>query len=231
MRNTKLFKFVMMSVMLCTASAAFASSASALTTNGPGTFSATAGTSRLVVTPPSPGTPFAITCTDTRASGSLIGPGPYTPAVNLTPTGLTLTFNSCTAVGNPAVVSCTSSASTLWATANPSAGITPGEVRGVSCQITFPSFPNCRITVSPTNGAGTRVVSGQYANPTSTTPGRLTVFAANQALTAQWSTISGGSCPFLTPTNGTGTAQFGAPGSPISNLVYTVTSAFVPVIS
>lgn len=110
-------------------------------------------------------------------------------------------------------VTCTNTAQ-LQVTGPPVAGTTPGRLTNISCTINFTGV--CSATVTGT-------VQGSYTNPTAGTPGRLTIFAAGQALTA------GSGCPAnLLPA---GAATFSNTSG--GDLVYTLDGANTthPVIS
>jgi hypothetical protein len=234
MRNTKLFKFIMMFVLLCTASAAAASTASAWTTNaaaGGSAFTATAPAALLRITP-SGGATVGLNCTGTvapgnRATGTVLALSGVTPT---SPTqvvsNLQLTFTNCTIAGVPATVSCTSTAQ-LWALSPNPAGPTSvvrGEVRNVNCTVTVPAFsgpPQCTLSITG-NGASGRGVYGDYSNSASTVTALL---SPAQTLQATWTA----GCTFLPAGGGPAPATFTNKAQ--TALVYTVTSAYKPVIT
>lgn len=219
MRNSKLFKLAMVSVLMLTASAAFGwSTASAWTTTAGGSsLAATAPTSKLTI---NTATPVGVQCTGTSASGNLLS---LVNANNGLPTKvsstLTLTFTGCTAAGLAATVNCTGTAAELWAISY-SGGITTGQVRNVTCSITVNSLPGCKITVVGSGASGV-AVSVTYNNTTK----QLIVSASGQTLTASWTSA----CTILTPRPGSASATF----TNLSNgaLVYTSTATPAPVVT
>lgn len=217
MRNSKLFKLIMMSVMLCSVSAAFASSASAWTTSTGGlSLAATAPASKLTINTASP---VGVQCTGTSASGSLLSLTNSAGSPKQLSSSLTLTFTGCTAAGLAANVTCTGfTAAQLWAVSY-TGGVTTGEARNVTCSITVNAFPGCKITVTSTGTAG-KAATITYNNATF----QLTVSLTGQTITATWS-----NCPFITPSSGSASATFGALAG--GSLVYTSTATPKPVIT
>jgi hypothetical protein len=232
MRHTKLFKFIMMFVLLCVGSAAAASTASAWTTNAASPsgspFTATASAALLRITP-SGGSTVDLNCTGTVAPGNR-ATGTLKPHTNnattpiLLVSDLQLTFTNCTIAGVPASVACTNSAQ-LWALSpNPAVptSVVRGEVRNVYCTVTVPAYFGCTITVVG-NGTSGRAVYGDYSNPAATLTALL---SPAQTLQATWTTSQ---CSFLPAGPQPAPARLANKG--LTALVYTVTSAFKPVIT
>lgn len=224
MRNSRLFKLTMMSILMLTATAAFGwSTASAWTTTAGGlSLAATAPTSKLTINTASP---VGVQCTGTSTSGSLLSTSStVVESPEKLSSSLTLTFTGCTAAGLAASVNCSGAAPELWGNSYTS-GVTTGEIRNVLCSITVTSLPGCKITVTGT-GTNGRAVYGTYANAT----GQLTVLNPTsgtqiQTLTASWNS----SCTILTPRPGSASANF----TNLSNgaLVYTSTASPKPVVT
>lgn len=217
MRNSKLFKLIMMSILLCTASAAFASSASALTTNGPGNFTATAPASLWTIN--ASGGAVGVQCSTTGLSGSLRALSGVAVPVQVT-NSVTLSFSGCTVAGLPATVTCSATATQFWATSNVISGVLAGQVRGISCTIRPTSFPSCTINLNATSGWGAAILNFSFGN----WGAQFTFAVSGQSLTATWA-----NCPFITPSSGSASVGWTSVG--FSALIYTVTSAFKPIFS
>jgi hypothetical protein len=236
MRNTKLFKIIMTFVLLCSASAAAGSTASAWTTNAAASgspFTATAPAALLRISPPGAAT-VGLNCTGTvapgnRALGTLVAltGSPGTP--KLLVSNLKLEWTNCTIAGVPATVTCTNSAQ-LWANGPATVGVSGtvnGEVRNLNCTVTAPAFSGCTVTIVG-GGASGRAVFSDYSNAASTLTALL---SPAQTLQATWSS----SCTFLPAPTPPETIGGPAPAT-ITNkgltaLVHRVTSAFKPVIT
>lgn len=168
------------------------------------TYSATAGTSRLVVNGS-----VALNCTNTGGTTS-VTMGVYT--FPTTPGTTTPTFSGCVGpLGLTFTVVCPPGAASLNLISGPTGGTTEATLSGISCTVSLPLI-GCSATV-----AGS--VNGSYTNPTPTpapgTTGRITVYTAGQSLT-----VSGSGCPAVIPN---GSAQFGAPaggGLGLTNINY-----------
>lgn len=218
MCSSTVFRMLMMSVLMLTASAAFGwSTASAWTTTAGGlSLAATAPTSKLTINTASP---VGIQCTGTSESGSLLALATPSgsPPTKLS-SSITLQFTGCTAAGLSASVNCTSTTPEKWGI---SWSITlTVHIRNITCTITVASLPGCTITVASTGTNGTGV-SGTYSNSTRQT----TISTTGQTLTASW----GSACTILTPRPGSASATF----TNLSNgaLVYTSTASPAPVIT
>ncbi|MFA4929492.1 MAG: hypothetical protein WC558_13320 [Patulibacter sp.] len=197
----------MKAVMATTAAAgllaiAGASAADAATIAPGGSFTGSAGASRLVVTS---GTGIPLNCTTSTGAASITA-GTFTPPATVGT--ITPAFSSCIGPSGFAfTVTC--SAANLWLTGSPVAGTTAGELRNINCLVTFNALA-C-------SGRITGTVQGSYTNPVGTTAARLTILAAGQSLTTSAST-----CPAAILPNGAA-ADFGAPGAGstgIANLTY-----------
>jgi hypothetical protein len=175
---------------------------------------ATAPSSRLVVHGPTGSIP--INCTNTSATGS-INTGAFGTSYPITIGTIQPIFNNG---GTPPAdcigpsgflfaVSCVNT-SQLQVTGPVAGGVTPGRIAGIDCTISF--------TALGCTARATGTVNGRYQNPAlPSTPGRLTVLAANQALNV----VSG--CPQnIFPS---GPATFGGTGgtpTTVTDLVYTL---------
>jgi hypothetical protein len=154
-------------------------------------------------------------------TGTLLGPtgtigndrvGDVTPA-----------FSGCRAGGFAATTSCTARSVGWWETSyfHPVASGFLSASANPVCTISVPSIGGCTVRVLPAGGAGTSIANAAYDN----SAGTLTVATTGQALTAQWS-----SCATLFGTaSGSATATF--TNSSGADLVFRVTSAFVPFVS
>lgn len=179
-------------------------------------FTATAPASKFTIS----GVSAGISCTTTTATGKLYGP---TGALT-TPVGnLTLGFTSCRSGGFTYIASCTTDGIALNAVSYAAPTLT-GTFSGAAmpiCRILLPWISGCVVTIEPTNGIGSVFANVTYNNTT----GTLAVSRTGQQLTATWSACStwfgsaSGSSP-VTLTDSSG-----------ADLVYSVTSAFVPNIT
>lgn len=180
------------------------------------TYSASAGTSRLVVNGSIP-----LNCTTTGGTTN-VTMGVYT--FPTTPGSTTPTFSGCVGPsGFVFTVACAPGTASLNLISGPTGGTTEATLTGISCTITFLAL-GCSATVSGS-------VNGSYTNPTPTpagVAGRITVYTSGQSLT-----VSGSTCPAAVfPT---GPAQFGAPagsGTGLTNIVYTTagSTAVQPIV-
>jgi hypothetical protein len=220
--SRKMLKVLILGAMVVSALASATSASAAVwRSNGtapPGTpFTATAAASKLTISGASAG----INCATTSATGWLYGPSGTVGVDKVA--DITLFFSNCRAGGFNATVSCPTHSVSLWALSY-AAPVLSGEIRANTdpiCTVTVASISGCTIDVGPTGGIGSVVARATYNNTTS----RLTVSNTGQALTATWR-----SCGTLFgPVSGSGAALF--TDSTGASLVYTVTSAFKPVVT
>jgi hypothetical protein len=197
-----------------------ASSSSALvwTTNGSvaGTpFTATAPAAKITIS----GVSSSVTCTGASTTGRWFGPTGAPPA----PVGrLTLLLSSCRVGGLNFSGSCGTEVVDLnpVSYSSPAAGIELASTASPICTFTTAIVPTCRLTMSPSLGTGRTFAVATYNNTT----GQLTLDALSQTLTATWS-----SCGTLFGA-ASGVAVMRLANTAGANLVYTVTSTFVPNI-
>jgi hypothetical protein len=211
--SRKMFKVLVLGAMVVSALVS-ASSASAWTSNGPLSFTATAPASRLALT----GVSAGINCTTTTSTGRLLGPSGTGKVADLS-----LAFSTCRAGGFTANVSCPASSVNLTPTLISGSRVTGDVVDNTStiCTITVPSISGCTVTVTPANGIGSVVVrSGSYDDVT----GILNVPTGTQALTAAWT-----SCGTLFGSASGSTAATFADSTGAA-LNYRVTSSPIPNI-
>jgi hypothetical protein len=219
--SRKMSKILILAAMVVTALAS-ASSASATVWNSNGSgggtgFTATAPASRLTLS----GVSAGINCTGTSATGLLFGP--TGDVVRDSPAAATLAFSGCRAGGFTSTASCGSLGIWwwIWGYTFPRGFYHLHGHLVIICTFTVPSIPNCRITVSPTNGINTALADDTYDNSTA----KVTVNATGQAITSTWS-----SCGTLFG-SASGSAATTFSDSTGAALVYTVTSAFRPSIT
>jgi hypothetical protein len=207
-----MLKILVVGALLISALASASSaSATSWSTNGPINYTATAPTSKLEIHSPSLPLILCTIASDTThlnsgagATGSTFDTGTVTPI-----------FQTCTTAGLVSTVNCPLN-NAHFVAASEAGTIVQGHVTNIRCTITRGT---CVITI-------TGEVTAQYNDTT----GQLTVLAAGQSLTAS----APGACNPLTgftmAGGGVASATFGSNGTPIGNLVYTVTSSPKPDI-
>jgi len=217
--SRRFLKVLVMGAMVVSALAS-ASSASATnwSSNGsasPGTFfSATAPASRLEISVPNPAHLVGVVCTNTTATGRLIGTagpvntGNWSDVATVRPT-----FSGCTAAGQSAAVVC--SEGHLDAVSQ-SVQVVTGNIRGISCTITA---LGCVINVTA------NLTGNTYDNTSSV----LTVNGTS-GITATWTNSAACRTLMGTTAGGSASAAFGTTTSPPGPLGFTVTSSFKPNI-
>jgi len=170
-----------------------------------GTFSASAGASRFIVATGA-GIPF--NCTGSTGSATVTAGTYATPSIV---GGVVPAFTSCLGpFGSSLVFACNATApADLWLLGSPVAGVSPGELRGVDCLVTFTAL-SCTFRISGS-------IPTSYTNPSGTMAARITTLVAGQSLVTSAST-----CPAsIFPSNAT--VAFGAPvggGGSVANLTY-----------
>lgn len=200
---------------MATSGAAAAHATSVTVTNG-GTFDATAGAMRYVIT----GGLGPLNCTNSRAY-TTVSAGTYT-GTTLTPAAigaLVPAFSNCVGPLNLAFIwNCgdpsdhANATTMLNVTGTPSSGATPISLTGISCTITM-TLTGCQAVIMGS-------VEGKYRNPSGSTNGTLTVETAGQSLNV----VSSG-CTSIIPL---GSVQLGAPvggGTGLGSLTFELTTA------
>jgi hypothetical protein len=182
--------------------AASAADASVVVSPSPTPITATA-TTHWVLTIHGASSTVSLDCTNASMVGTLASSLTRQISSNINPR-----FSSCLLGGFlPYVYSCTST-SVLKTTGATAAGVTPGTLANISCQITVTSLPGCTFTMAGASGPGSVPVS--YSNATN----QLTVLAAGQDLAVN------GVPPQCNGQVPTGPATWTAPGG--NNVVYNV---------
>jgi hypothetical protein len=220
--SRKLLKVLILAAMLSSAllSAASSAPASIWTSNGSagGTgFTATAGTTKLTLS----GISAGINCTTTSTTGVLYGPTGIV-GVNAT-SDETLTFAGCRAGGLGATaVACCGFLRRIPSGIGRGVGAVAHVARATGSavyHVTVAAISNCTIVVSASGGSGAFFWNVEYHS------GASTVSASGQSITASWT-----SCGTLFGSaSGSAAATFS--NSSGGDPVFTVTSAFVPVIT
>jgi hypothetical protein len=210
--SRKMLKVLILGAMIVSALASASSASATWTTNSGGAggpaFSATAGATRLSVTPTGP----ILNCASGNRATGVLNPG---NASGLGLATVTPIFGSgatpdCTVSGLAFTVSCAAAELNGASFANP---VTTGTISNIDCTITI---PNCSVTVTGT-------VPADYNETTSvltvTFPGQaLTYVATGSACTALGFAASG--TRDADYTNGTG-----------GSTAYTVVSTFKPTVT
>lgn len=203
MRRAKLVLVAFL--LLSSAAGAAAASASAWTTNGPLNFTAHAPPARFTVANVVPRTVDCIgQGAGNRAVGTLnvLSGSPGTLLVG----NLQLSFSDCSfgTLGPSVGVSCTT-AELRGVSYSAATMTTTGEVRNLSCTLSFATYTGCTITVTGSGVSG-RAFAVTYRNST----GRLLV-QSGQTMTASWN----GPCTFLYPSPGSGAATLSGVSSTV----------------